>query len=102
MGGYNLPYFSKINLLTKQNLIEQFNNDEELGKYIPDNCRPSTITRSFILSLLFNVRREKYLSLYETYKKVKIEQSTTNGKVYEVNINGTFAKELNDYISVHK
>lgn len=102
VGGYSLPYISKLNILTKKNLIEQFNNDNELSKYIPNNCNPTTITRSFILSLLFNVRRDKYLALYETYKKAKLQQSTTNGKIYEININDEYAKELNDFINVNR
>lgn len=56
----------------------------------------------FILSLLFNVRRGKYLALYETYKKAKLQQSTTNGKIYEININDEYAKELNDFINVNR
>lgn len=102
VGGYNLPYFSKNNLLTKANIIEQFTNDNELIKYIPNNCNPSTITREFLLSLLFNIRREKYLSLYNAYKQKKIEQSTTYGKVYEIGIKSSFANELNNYITTSK
>lgn len=102
VGGYDIPYFSKSNILTKSNIIEQFTNDDDLKNYIPDGCNPSTVTRSFLLSLLFNVKREKYLFLYNTYKHKKIEQSTTSGKIYEINANSSFASELNKYISTTK
>ena len=97
MGGYDLPYFSKHNILTKLDIITQFNGDNELKEYIPDGCNPSTVTRSFLLSLLFNVKRNKYLSLYNKYKKIKIEQSTS-GKIYEINAQSEFADEINNYI----
>ena len=96
-----MPYFSKFNVLTKSDITKQFIGDNELQEYIPDNCNPSTVTRSFLLSLLFNVKRNKYLNLYDKYKKIKVEQSTT-GKMYEINANSEFANELNNYISAYK
>ena len=102
MGGYNIPYFSKSNILTKSNIIEQFKDDYDLKDYIPDGCNPSTVTREFLLSLLFNVKRDKYLALYNTYKSKKIEQFTTSGKIYEIDANSSFSSELNKYITVSK
>ena len=94
-----MPYFSKFNVLTKSDIAKQFIGDNELQEYIPDNCNPSTVTRSFLLSLLFNVKRNKYLNLYDKYKKIKVEQSTTGN---EINANSEFANELNNYISAYK
>jgi len=71
IGGYDLPYFSKDKFLTKTHIISQFNNDIELAQYLPDRINPSTVTRSFLLALLFNVRKEKYLNLYGLYKQKK-------------------------------
>ena len=98
VGGYDLPYFSKGELLTKKSIIQKFTGDEELSKYIPNNCNPNTVTRSFLLSLSFNVNRNKYLELYNSYKK-KLEQSTNFGKIYEIDVNSVFANELNNYIT---
>ena len=102
IGGYNIPYFSKSNILTKSHIIEQFNNDNDLKDYIPDECNPTTVTREFLLSLLFNIKREKYLALYNAYKRKKIEQSTTSGKIYEIDANSSFASQLNRYITASK
>lgn len=102
VGGYELPYFSKSDLLTKKNIIQKFTGDDELGKYIPNNCNPNTVTRSFLLSLLFNISRNKYLDLYNSYKKKKIEQSTNSGKIYEIDVNSSFANELNNYITTFR
>ena len=101
-GGYNIPYFSKSNILAKSNIIESFTDDYDLKDYIPDRYNPSTVIREFLLSLLFNVKRDKYLTLYNTYKRKKIEQSTTSGKIYEIDANSSFASELNKYITVLK
>lgn len=102
VGGYELPYFSKSNILTKSDIIAQFTGDDELQKYVPTPCNPSTVTRSFLLSLLFNVKRNKYLELYNKYKQKKIENSTSSGKIYEVIVGSSFAAELNNYIPTSK
>ena len=102
IGGYNIPYFSKSNILTKSHIIEQFNKDNDLKDYIQDECNPSTVTREFLLSLLFNIKKEKYLTLYNAYKSKKIEQSTTAGKIYEIDANSSFASQLNRYITTSK
>ena len=36
------------------------------------------------------------------YKQKKIEQSTTSGKVYEINASSEFAAQLNNYITASK
>lgn len=68
MGGYDLPYFSKDKFLTENHITSLFTGDLELAKYLPDKISPTTKSRSFLLALLFNVLRDKYLSLYTTYK----------------------------------
>ena len=70
-----------------------------MAQYIPDACKPNTVTRSFLLSLLFNVRRDKYLKLYNSYKQAKLEQSTTSGKIYQVEISSEQAAEINKFIT---
>lgn len=88
--------------MTKSNIIKQFTDDYDLKHYIPDGFNPSTVTRKFLLSLLFNVKRDKYLALYNTYKRKKIELSTTSGKIYEIDANSSFTSELNKHITVSK
>lgn len=102
VGGYDLPYFSKEKILTKKHIINQFNNDEELAKYLPNQINKSTVTRSFLLALLFNVRRDKYLLLYKNYKEKKKQISTTSGKLYEVSISLSFAEKIQNYSSNDK
>lgn len=102
IGGYDLPYFSKAKFLTKSHLVSQFNGDLELAKYLPDQINPTTVTRSFLLALLFNVRRDKYLSLYNSYKEKKKEYSTTNGKIYHISIDKTFLANIKNFSSTNK
>ena len=99
VGGYDLPYFSKEKLLTKNDIIIQFNNDPELAEYLPDHASSGTITRSFLLALLYNVKREKYMKLYESYKQHKKQISIGNKKIYHININDYFIDKFKNYES---
>ena len=102
IGGYDLPYFSKEKFLTKSHLIKQFTGDYELAKYLPDKVNPSTVTRSFLLALLFNIRKEKYVALYAGYKDKKRQFSTTRGKIYQVQVNQTYASKIKEFIPTSK
>ena len=72
MGGFNIPYFSKERILTKQYIFQQFVGDNELQKYLPNNLKLTSITRELLLSILFYVKRDKYLNLYGIYKTKKV------------------------------
>ena len=74
-----MPYFAKNKLLTKDYIISQFIGDEELLEYLPDKLNCSTVTRDFLLALLFNVKKEKYLQLYNLYKNQQINQTYFHG-----------------------
>jgi len=102
VGGYDIPYFSKNNFLTKNHIIQQFTGDAELLGYLPDSVNRSTITREFLLALLFNVKREKYYYLYNLYKKEKMNQTLNHGKLYEVNVKTDYAKSISEFISTTK
>jgi len=49
---------------------------------LPDNVRLTSLTREFLLSVLFYGNRDKYLDLYEEYKDIEIQKSTTGNKKY--------------------
>ena len=105
MGGYELPYFSKSKMLTKDHIIQQFIGDTELLQYLPDVLNRATVTRDFLLALLFNIKREKYYYLYNIYKQQqqqKTNQSVCNGKIYEVDIINNYAARIINFISPTK
>ena len=102
VGGYDIPYFSKSKIFTKDHIIQQFTGDVELLQYLPDSINRTTITREFLLALLFNVRREKYYYLYNLYKEQKINQTLNHGKIYKINIKKDFAKNINEFITTTK
>lgn len=81
-GGFSLPYYSKSKKLTKEHIFQKFSNDQILMSYLPDNVSLSGITREFLLSVLFYGNREKYLQLYEEYKSIQIQKSTTGNRKY--------------------
>ena len=97
-----MPYFSKNKLLTKDHIINQFTGDEQLLEYLPDKLNRSTVTRDFLLALLFNVKKEKYLHLYNLYKNQKINQIFFHWKIYEVNIKKNFTNNLVNFVTTSK
>ena len=102
MDKYELPFFSKSKMLTKDHIIQQFIGDTELLQYLPDVLNRATVTRDFLLALLFNIKREKYYYLYNIYKKQKANQSVCNGKIYEVDIKNDYAARISNFISPTK
>ena len=81
-GGFNLPYYSKSKKLTKEYIFQKFLNDQNLLSYLPDNVNLTGITREFLLSVLFYGNREKYLQLYEEYKNIQIQKSTSGNRKF--------------------
>ena len=100
--GYELPYFCKEKFLTKNHLIKQFTGDNELANYLPDQINSSTVTYVFLFALLFNVRREKHLNLYTTYKEKKKKYSTTRVKLYQVEVNNSFISHIKNFCPTAK
>ena len=76
-----MPYFSKSKMLTKDHIIQQFIGDTELLQYLPDVLNRATVTRDFLLALLFNIKREK---------------------CYEVDIKNDYAARISNFISPTK
>lgn len=71
-------------------------------EYLPDKLNKSTVTREFLLALLFNVKKEKYLYLYNLYKTQKMNSTYFHGKIYEVNIKKDYANNLGKFITTSK
>ena len=69
-----MSYFSKNKVLMKYHIISQFTGEEQLLEYLPDKLNRSKVTCVFLLALIFNMKKEKYLPLYNLYKNQKINQ----------------------------
>ena len=102
MGGFNLPYYTKEKLLTKEHIFSQFKDDEELQKYIPTGVKISSLTRDLLLSILAYIKKEKYLLFYGIYKTTKLQRSTTGSKNYDIKIEQDFVDKIKEYVSVSK
>ena len=102
MGGFNLPYYTKEKLLTKEHIFSQFKDDEELQKYILTGVKLSSLTRDLLLSILAYIKKEKYLLLYGIYKTTKLQRSTTGSKNYDIKIESDFVDKIKEYVSVSK
>ena len=88
-------------MITKDYIIEQFTGDIELQQYLPDTLNKATVTRSFLLALLFNIKKEKYF-LYNIYKTHLANREYGNGKVYGIKITNDYAKNIVQFINTTK
>lgn len=100
-GGFNIPYFSKSKKLTKEDIYKKFIGDENLLSYLPDNPDVKSISRELLLSILFFANRDKYLSLYEEYKDLQIQRTTTGNKKYIAKITEEMLAHLRNFKPVN-
>lgn len=96
-GGFNIPYFSKSKKLTKDDIFRKFIGDESLFIYLPDNPDMKSVKRELLLSILFFGNRSKYLSLYEEYKELQIQKTTTGNKKYYAKITEEMLSHLQNF-----
>ena len=82
-------------MITKDHIIDQFTGDIELQQYLSNTLNKATVTRSFLLALLFNIKKEKYLYLLAN-------RAYGNGKVYEIKITNDYAKNIDQFINTTK
>ena len=71
-------------------IFQLFNSDIELFKYIPSEPNLKTMRRDFLLTILANIRRDKYAKLYAKYKEIQAESSTGSNKIYKAQITKQF------------
>lgn len=96
-GDFNLPYYTRSKKLTKENIFQKFIGDPELLSYLPDNISLAYISREFLLSVLFYGNREKYLELYQQYKKIEVQKSMTGNKKFVAVVTDEMKNLLQNY-----
>lgn len=102
IGGYSLPYYTKEHILTKQMIFQIFVGDRDLLQYLPSNPKLQTIPREFLLSVLANIKREKYAQLYSKYKEIKSQRSTIGNKIYRAQITNQFFVGLKNFTPINQ
>ena len=88
-------------MLTKDIIFQLFNSDTELLKYIPSEPNLKVIPRDFLLTILANIRRDKYANLYAKYKEIQAERSTGGNKIYKAQITNQFFNGLQNFVPVN-
>ena len=81
---FNFPYYSKEKKLTKEDIFKIFVVD--IISNISDNPDIRCIIREYLLSVLFFSNQEKFLELYEKYKDIQIQKTTTGNKKFYIKI----------------
>ena len=107
---YNIKYFRKDKILTKEFLINLIQNDARYKPYFPDNAKLSNITRDFLLSvrtyLIFQViafvTPAVYNNLYELYKNKEKEKETVRWNNYAVEIQPNLKEKIEQFIPCQK
>ena len=61
-------------------MIFQIFHDDDLLRYIPTDANLKAIPRDFLLSILANIRREKYAQLNSKYKEIKAQRAIGGAK----------------------
>ena len=82
-------------------IFQIFLDDVDLLRYIPANANLKTIPRDFLLSVLANIKREKYAQLYSKYKEIKSGRSTGGNKIYKAQITNQFYTGLQNFTPVN-
>ena len=82
-------------------IFEIFTGDQNLLQYIPTDTNIRAIPRDFLLTILANIRREKYAQLYSKYKEIKAEKTIGVNKIYKAQITNEFLTGLQNFMSVN-
>ena len=82
-------------------IFQLFDNDAELLKYIPSEPNLKAIPRDFLITILANIRRDKYAKLYAKYKEIQAEKSTGGNKIYKAQITNQFFAGLQNFVPVN-
>ena len=97
-----MPYYTKENILTKNTIFQNFVGDQELMMYLPNNPKLEAIPREFLLSVLANIKRDKYAAMYGKYKEIKIQRSNISKKVYQAQITNELIEIVSGANSIRK
>ena len=103
---YNIKYFRKGNVLTKEFLINIINEDPAYKQYLPDNISIKSLSRDYILSVstifLFQIiayySPNTYSKLYELYKVKALEKETKKWSNYKIDIVEKFKTNIENFV----
>ena len=102
IGGTYIPFFTKSNNFTKSHLMSFFNNISELKAYIPDDVKEGSITRDYLLNVLFYIRSDIYNELYKQYKSIKVSRIYNKWNNFYVDLPVGVMDEVKKYNPIEK
>ena len=86
VGGFELPNSQKKKALRKIDIIQKFQNDQNLMSYIPDDIKINSLNKDFLLSVLMTGNQGKYFELYKQYKEILAEKDGKRLQKYMIPI----------------
>ena len=82
--------------------MSYFRNIPELKSYIPDDIREGSLSRDYLLNVLFYIRGDIYNDLYKEYKKIKASRIYNKWTNYYVDFPIGVKDEIKKYNPIQK
>lgn len=107
---FNLKYFRKDSLLTKEFLIKIINDEPNYKLYLPDNIELKSLSRDYILSVsvLFYFQLIAYLTpnvynkLYELYKERTKQNEAKKWNNYAIKVMPEIKEKITNFVPCQK
>ena len=73
----------------------------DLASYLPDQISSDSLTRGFLLKIIYHRDKNKFSQLENLTKNINEFIKNPNSNQYSVNISNLFMQELNNFNSIH-
>jgi len=73
----------------------------DLASYLPDQISSDSLTRGFLLKIIYHRDKNKFSQLENLTKNINEFRKNPNSNQYSVNISNLFMQELNNFNSIH-
>ena len=105
-GGFEFRYYTKESLFTKAFLINELKKIPEAFYYLPDDINLKNIKRNLLFTvrniynfqILEHVSPERYVNIYDAYKKNLATKEYNNWSNYKIEIKENFAEKISQFI----
>lgn len=97
--GFSFNYFTKSGHFTKSHILSFFQNDAELQQFLPDDIKPDSLNRDYLLAVLAFCRKDIWVQLYNQYKSHIANSSTNRWEEYTIQLDQGIAKRIEEFIN---
>lgn len=92
--------------ITKSDILKEFEGDDLLLSYLPDDISKSSLNREYLLSVsiypkfyvLSVVRKEKWLKLYQGYKELIRKKEYASWENYTITLSSETIEKIKAFV----